>query len=227
MQAIVSARALHSQGEDAAAVVDRSRRPLVAVIASSPRHLHARLTRTRPVVPLFVPAGARNVPIQIIAEALIALVICTVGASWWAGSFKRILAAPTLWARSDKWHSAAFADSAAICCGMRQRLIGDTIAHACCRCCSSVAALFLSAAVATTACRPSRSSRSTRTAARRSHSGTYMETRLPDRLERECEERRQSRTDRDPDLVPRSSFLHFIHFSIEVFKKNLMVEARS
>jgi len=55
--------------------------------------------------PLARTAAARGMcSFQIIAEALIALVICTVGASWWAGSFKRILAAPTLWARSGEPH---------------------------------------------------------------------------------------------------------------------------
>jgi hypothetical protein len=43
--------------------------------------------------------------VQIYVEALVALVACAVGSSWWAGNFKRIHAAPTLWPRyvNKRW----------------------------------------------------------------------------------------------------------------------------
>jgi len=46
-------------------------------------------------------AGDETIPTpkDIIIETLLALLLCTVGASWWANRFKPILAAPTYWNR--------------------------------------------------------------------------------------------------------------------------------
>ena len=67
-------------------------------------------TQRSPSRPPCLPGRARFsllLVLQIIVEALLALVLCTVGASWWAGSFKHIMAAPTLWTRSAANTAAA------------------------------------------------------------------------------------------------------------------------